>query len=417
MYTPLRRAFAATLVALLQGCGPSDPLQAQAEDYVRIALALDQYKAGEVDAWFGPAALQPEPDATTTPDALLAELRELSVALEQAADPELSPRQLRLQEKVAQLTAVLEVLGSEPRLPFAEEALRLYAITLPTLDAEELQEQIFDELSALLPGTGSLAFRVANFRNKLLIPAEQRKALFERALAECKARTLAHWSLPATEQLQLEWTRDVTTPWHRYEGGYRSTLQLNDLTLAYISSPVDVACHEAYPGHHAQFVLFEAAADGALPVEDTVVLLRSPEAVVREGAANLAVDLVFPPDERLQFEEEVLFPLAGLDPALAATNLRINALLNQLTLVTLPILQEYRDGLATYNATTFELDREALVSNPAEVLRFVDDYGAYSVGYTLVRDQLQAHTGTNSEAWEKLGAVLRSPATPFHNPQ
>lgn len=410
-HKPGRIAYFAVMLAMLPGCSPSDSLQELAEHYVRLALALDYSKPGEVDAWFGPQELEPDPDAGTTLDELLAELHSLSSALAQAPDDPASGRKQQLQAKTAQLTAVVEVLASPGPPPFAEEAERLYGLTLPTLSLAVLQQQIFDELSALLPGTGSLAFRVGSFRNKLLIPAERRKALFERALEECRARTLAKWTLPATEQLKVEWTRDVTTPWHRYEGGYQSILQLNDLTLAYISSPLDVACHEGYPGHHAQFVLFEAAAGGALAVEDTVVLLRSPESAMREGAANLGVDLVFPATERLKFEQEVLFPLAGLNPELAETNLRINALLGKLALVTLPILEEYRNGDATYNATTFELDREALVSNPTELLRFVDEYGAYSVGYTLLREQLQAYTGEGPEAWDRLRAVLSSPST------
>lgn len=189
-------------------------------------------------------------------------------------------------------------------------------------------------------------------------------------------------------------------------------LQLNDLTLAFIGSAVDVACHEGYPGHHAQFVLFETAAGQQGPgVEDTLVLLRSPEAALREGAANLGVGLVFPFAERLQFEQEVLFPLAGLPPEQAETNLRIGLLLEELAAVTLPIIRDYRDGVATYNASTFELEREALVSSPAELLRFVDDYGAYSVGYTLMRLRLQAQLDKDGQdPWATLAVLLQQPS-------
>lgn len=399
------------LAAVLGGCGPSDPLQALAEDYVQLALQLNRFKAGEVDAWFGPVELAP---AEADPVPALAELQAgaaaLVAALATEAELAATPRGQALQAKFAHLVTVLDVLAASPLPPFNEEAQMLYGITVPETVDPDVQQRVFDELGALLPGQGTLAFRVASFRNKLLVPADRRKAVFERALAECRARTLQHWSLPAEEQLVLEWTRDVTTPWHRYEGGLRSTLQLNDLTLAFVGSAVDVACHEGYPGHHAQFALYDTAAPAGLAVENTLVLLRSQEAALREGAANLGVDLVFPFAERLQFERDVLFPLAGLAPEDAETNLRISQLLNELAVITLPIIRNYRDGIDTYNATTFELDREALVSSPGELLKFVDDYGAYSVGYTLARERLAGHLqGTAGDPWDTLAQLLQDP--------
>jgi len=402
------------LCFVLVACGPSDPLQALAEDYVRLALTLDRLKEGEVDTWFGPAVLaqEAEEEAAPTLASLQEEAAALQLALAEETELAATPRGVHLRDRMTRLALVLEVLAAEPRLPFTEEAARLYGIEVPATVDAAVQQRVFEELSALLPGQGTLAFRVASFRNKLLVPADRRKQVFERALEECRARTLAHWPLPAAEQLVLEWTRDVTTPWHRYEGGLRSTLQLNDLTLAFIGSAVDVACHEGYPGHHAQFVLFETAGGQQGPgVEDTLVLLRSPEAALREGAANLGVGLAFPFAERLQFEQEVLFPLAGLPPEQAEANLRIGLLLEELAATTLPIIRDYRDGVATYNATTFELEREALVSSPAELLRFVDDYGAYSVGYTLMRQRLQAHLDKDGQdPWATLAALLQQPS-------
>ena len=51
-----------------------------------------------------------------------------------------------------------------------------------------------------------------------------------------------------------------------------------------------------------------------------------PGSVLREGAANAGIDLVFPFAERLTFERDVLFPIAGLSASEAETNLRIHTL-------------------------------------------------------------------------------------------
>jgi hypothetical protein len=401
-------------VVLLAGCGRTDPLQQHAEDYVGLALALDQLRSGEVDAWFGPAGLDPRSSVAAAPELAVLQERARKLLAETAESAASAPsvRAERLHGKSRQLLTVLDLLAATPAPAFADEARDIYGLTLPeaTLATTELQQAVMAELNALLPGSGTLAFRVGSFRNKLLIPADKRRAVFERALAECRERTLQHWQLPAGETLQIEWTRDVTTPWHRYDGELRSTLQLNDLTLAFIGSALDVACHEGYPGHHAQFVLYEQAAGGeGLALEDQLVLLRSPESALREGAAELGVELVFPAAERLAFERDVLYPLAGLPPEQAETNLQISALLSRLAPVIIPVLQAYRDGAVTFNAATFELEREALVSSPAELLRFVDQYGAYSVSYTLMRENLrQQLQSASGDPWSVLAQALGS---------
>ena len=52
-------------------------------------------------------------------------------------------------------------------------------------------------------------------------------------------------------------------------------------------------------------------------VEFTVYPLFSPQSLIAEGTANFGIEVAFPGDERVAFEREVLFPLAGLDPARA----------------------------------------------------------------------------------------------------
>ncbi len=106
---------------------------------------------------------------------------------------------------------------------------------------------------------------------------------------------------------------------------------------------IDVACHEAYPGHHAQFLSEEqsAGAEG-LPVEDRIVLLRSPLSVLLEGAANFGIELAFTPAERAAFERETLFPLAGLDPSQVDRFEKVQQLVDKLSSAAGPILAAYR---------------------------------------------------------------------------
>ena len=47
--------------------------------------------------------------------------------------------------------------------------------------------------------------------------------------------------------------------------------------------------------------------------EFTISPLFCPQSLLNEGAANFGIDVAFPGDERLVFERDVLYPLAGLD--------------------------------------------------------------------------------------------------------
>jgi hypothetical protein len=212
--------------------------------------------------------------------------------------------------------------------------------------------------------------------------------------------------------LNVEWTRSVDAAWHRYEGQGRSTLRLNPAAVAYLRSAVDVACHEGYPGHHAQFAVMEAQAGArGLAVEDTVVLLRSPISMLREGAASCAVELAFTHGERLAFEREVLFPLAGLDPAQASRYDEVNCLVEELSSHVVPALRDYRDGHLRADAARRALESSALVSSPDSLLQFTDKFGAYVLGYTGARDKVRnyieiQHRKSGEDPWSILHTVL-----------
>jgi hypothetical protein len=84
----------------------------------------------------------------------------------------------------------------------------------------------------------------------------------------------------------------------------------------------------------------------------------------------------------------------------------------------LPALREYRDGTLSFNSATFRLENDALISSPEALLKFVDDYGAYVVGYTVVRDQVRGYvekSAANSghDPWAVLGKVVTQLDTAF----
>jgi hypothetical protein len=406
-------ALLAAAAAGLIGCGgpatPGERLEAQAKDYVTLALSLRGFAEQEVDAYFGPPELDKALAGKPADLAAKAAALRAAVDADTAADP--SPRRTALLAQLDALAAVADVLGRDKPLPFDEEAQKLYGMRMVATDVRAESKRIRDELDALLPGMGPLPFRVANFNNRFVVPMDKREALFRRALEECRTRTAEHWTLPAGEKLDVEFTRDTPAAWHRYLGGNHSSLKVNPVAISFLGTIVDVACHEGYPGHHSQFLLVQAAAGPAgFTPEQSVVLLRSPGSVLREGAANYGVALVFPPAERVAFERDVLFPMAGFAPADAEKYGAVHRLIGELSYLTLPSLRDYRDGALSFNSSTYNLEGEALVASPSALLKFTDQVGAYVAGYTVARDRVrakvEADVAAGKDAWQSLQAVL-----------
>lgn len=387
-------------------------LDRQGTQFVKLGLMLGRLAPSEVDSYFGPENLQPaEADPLPTFAELQSQVEALAKELETAGGSVTDHRHLRLQERTRRLLALVGAMKGGSSLSFDEEAKSLYGLDPIALDESKFAVAR-KELDRLLPGSGSLTSRVEAFRQEFLVPEDLRPKLFARALEECRQRTMKHWRLPPSERLDVEWTKSVDAAWHRYHGNFRSTLQVNPQAVAFLGSTVDVACHEGYPGHHAQFVMAEAQAGaGGLPIEDRMVLLRSPGSVVREGAADYAVSLALPPAERLAFERDVLFPMAGFAPEKAERFERVRQLLDQLAPAALPILRDYRDRKLGGEAAAAALDSRALIASPQALLGFVDALGAYAVGYTGVREQVRSTVETvaakdEAERWRRLLCLL-----------
>lgn len=398
----------------LKPSSPEDRLASYGEDYVELALFLDRLQEGEVDIYFGPEDLDVR-SASSGPDlsTLLASAQSLR---DQLADPQLNAfaqRQDSLTRKVKGLILVLESIITPEQFSYEEEAKDIFGIDLKGTDDIDLSSYR-EQLEALLPGSGAVAYRLAQFRNQFLVPADKREAVFARALEECKTRSLTHWTMPANENLRVEWSRDINEPWHNFEGNGQSVLKINPLSMGYLSSALDVACHETYPGHHAQYAFLEQAmSDQKSIVENSLTLLRSPQSALREGAASYSVDLLFPQDQRTKFEKEVLAPIAGLGSLDIEKYNQVRVLLDQIALGTIPILRDFSDRTIPQATATFRLEREALVPSPNQLIAFSEQYGAYAASYTLARARIGAYvenrvTEHSEDAWEVLKRLIET---------
>jgi hypothetical protein len=317
----MRTLIAAAACAVAVTLMAADSMDAIAERYVKLVLAVGQHDADYVDAYYGPPEWKKEAEARKlTLDAIAAQAAELSsdLARSQAPPDEMARLRLQyLQRQLASLSARVRMLKGE-RLSFDDESRALYDAMAPT-HPESYFHAILDKLEQRFPGSGPLVQRYDAFRAAFVIPRPKLDAVFQRAIEACREKTRAHVTLPEGERFTVEYvTNKSWSGYNWYQGGFRSLIQVNTDLPIYIDRAIDLACHEGYPGHHVYNVLLEKhlVTDRGWK-EFTVYPLFSPQSLIAEGTANFGIEVAFPGKDRVEFERTVLFPLAGLDPSRA----------------------------------------------------------------------------------------------------
>ena len=407
-------------------------MNALAERYVRLVLAVGQHDADYVDAFYGPAEWRTAAEKTKTPLADIdAAAAQLAVNLAEAApgagteseeDGERELIGLRHRYLTRQLDAVrarVQMLTGR-KLTFDEESKALYDAVAQTHSAEEFQ-QVLAELGARLPGDGPLLQRYDAFRSRFIIPRERLDAVFKAAIDGCRERTVRHVTMPEGESFTVEYvTNKSWSGYNWYQGNYRSLIQVNTDLPIYADRAIDLACHEGYPGHHVYNALLEKhlVRDRGW-IEFTVYPLFSPQSLIAEGTANYGIAVAFPPDERLQFERDVIFPAAGLDPATAQEYYAVLGLVEQLSYAGNEAARRYLNGEIDAKAAADWLEQYGLYTRPRaeQRIRFFDQYRSYVINYNLGKDMvkryIEAKAGGDATArWTAFEGLLSSPRLP-----
>lgn len=405
---------------------PPDPaaLDPIARRYVALVLALGAHDPNYVDAYYGPDSIRTRALAESlsvaqiraSADSLIAILGD---SIPRYADSLVVLRHGYLRTQLGAMAARARMLGGE-HLSFDQEALALYDATPPHFSDAHF-DSLLARLDTLIPGREPLARRFQRFRDRLMIPAGRVDTVFRTAIAACRARTLAHMPLPPGERFDLEYVKG--TPWNAYnwyKGGYRSIIQVNlDFPIP-VDRAVDLACHEGYPGHHVYNArLEESLVQRRGWLEYSVYPLFTPQSLIAEGSANFGIDMAFPSADRTAFERDSLFPLAGLDTALAVRNAAVREVVERLNYARNEVARSYLDGELDSTAARVAMSRYWLITPEAaaKTLRFIDTYRSYVINYNLGRDMVAAWvTRTGGDApearWRVFGELLSSPRLP-----
>ena len=393
----------------MSACGQAAPperaLDASAESYVRLVLALGERDADSLDIYYGPRAWQTEARTQRLP---LSDIRTAAVRLVESLDvmrfsnADAEGRRLFLLRQARALVSRIDIVrGARPL--FADEARALFGLEgRDGLDRQDGRDgkagAVYAELERLLPGHGDLSSRYAAFDRRFLIAPDRLAPVLARAIEGCRAATRAHIDLPPDERVSVEYAPNLAwSAFTRYQGRSTSRIQVNAALRLTVDRALDLACHEAYPGHHTIDTLLDARAGGRR-VELSVRPLFSPQSLLHEAASSMASELAFPGPSRLAFERDELFPLAGLEAADADRYIHVGRLVDQLHGVQADIARRYLDGELDFPRASAAFEREALMLSADDTLKFLNRFRTYAATYMAGRDALARYLNVHSTA-------------------
>jgi hypothetical protein len=412
------------ITAVVAACSADDSekpiadLNVLANEYLFLELSMGWHDTAHVDAYFGPEEIRlAANEAQLSLDEIQARALNLETVLLESTDESEADRLDGLARRLAALQTRIE-LNKGLQRSFDEESERLFGARAPDHDAAHFQE-ILDQVDDLIGGEGDLPSRVDQFQSQFAIPADRLADVFDAAMAECRRRTLNYIDLPANESFSIEYVNDK--PWsgyNWYQGNAQSLIQVNTDLPIYISRAVDLGCHEGYPGHHTFNALLEKnLVQDRNWAEFSIYPLFSPQSLIAEGSGNYGIELAFPGAERMTFEKEVLFPLAGLDAALADHYYEMLALLAKLNYAGNEAARDYLNGTIDREQAAQWLVDYALMSPDRATQRteFFDAYRSYVINYNLgqdlVREYVERDTHDMAERWNRFEKLLSSPMT------
>ncbi len=341
--------------------------------YLRLGLALGRHLDGLVDAYYGPAELaavatdgppRPLGSLGAEAQALLDDLDGLApldlppegtsrLAAEaalvgvdaghrvapQTAAPAADPvadevadevaRRRWLRAQVVGLSVTARRLAGE-EVAYADEVEWCYGVR-PRRVPEEVLAAAHRRLDDVLPGSGPLRDRLVAWREAHTVPPDLLRPAISSLVEDLRQRTRERFGLPEGEAVEFELV--TGQPWagfNYYLGGLRSRVAVNVDLPVLSTSIAHLVAHEAYPGHHTEHTRKEVGlVRDRHRAEETIFLVGTPECLVAEGLADLALEVVCGPRPEpvvaehlhplgIRYDTEVVASVAVASEALGA---------------------------------------------------------------------------------------------------
>ena len=386
-------------------------------EYLLIGLRFDRVEEGYVDSFTGDPALRAVVGAEPPPDPadLARQAQRLLAELPGVAD--LEP------QRADYIAAHLRALACAGRkfagedVGFVQEVHDYFDVDIAKGDPDTYREA-HRRLDEALGGTGPLAERMQAYRSGEEIPPERLEECIHAFSSALRDRVRADFPLPDSETINYEIVTDK--PWsgfNYYEGDYRSTVAVNADLKQQMSGLPRLVAHESYPGHHTEHCRKEAglvAREGQ--TEQTIFLVNTPQCLMAEGLADLALYAAIGPqwgtwateiyaDLGLRFDGERAVAISQASEELA--DVRQDA--------ALMLHDEHRDVdevvafLQRWQLTTDARARQSLRFLSSPLWRAYTS--TYVEGYRLLRAWLDARPAEVSLT-ERFGRLLDEPLVP-----
>jgi hypothetical protein len=409
----------------LAGVEPSLEPAALIREYLSLGLRFDRIESGYVDAFTGDPALRQSVLAEPAPDPadLVRQAQRLLAAL-----PDVPRRNGFDQARADYIGAHLRALACAGRkfagedIGFVDEVHDYFDVHIAKGEAETYR-QAHALLDDVLGGGGSLADRMDAYRAAEEIPPDRLAECIEAFSSALRDRVRAEYPLPDTETVVYQVVTDQ--PWsgfNYYLGDYRSTVAVNADVKQLMSNLPRLVAHESYPGHHTEHCRKEAGlVNRKGHAEQTIFLVNTPQCLMAEGLADLALYAAIGPgwghwaaeiyaDLGLRFDGERAEAVSEASAALAGVRQDAALMLHD----------EHRDG----DEVTAFLRRWLLVNDTRarQMLRFLSSplwrayTSTYVEGYRLLRAWLDDRPAGVSLA-ERFGRLLDEPLIPSALPE
>lgn len=398
-------------------------LDAIANQYLKLALKIGQYDPDLIDAYYGPEKWKPKPNEGKELPYEELKWQTTSLINQLSAIDDMGFNNielLRYQFLNKQLQAMRTKLDmlSGMKYPFDVESLRLYDAVAPVTEMY-VYDSLVEKLSEQLPGIGDLSARYEAYSKAFIIPPDKLDIVFQAAISEARTRVKQHLDLPENESFTIEYVSDK--PWSAYnwfKGNAQSLIELNIDYPIYIERAIDIACHEGYPGHHVYNAMLEKNLVQARNwYEFQVYPLFSPQSFIAEGSAIYGVEIAFSYQERIEFEKNVLFPLAGLDTSKVEEYYEIQVLRKGLLAAGIDIARAYLSMEIDHDTAIDYLKKylQFTTARAEQRLSFYDRYRSYVINYTLgeeyVRRRIEDELDSGESKWEIFNEILSTPRT------
>jgi hypothetical protein len=384
--------------------------------YLLLGLRLGRHVPRFVRSYTGPAQLaEAVGGEPLTPPAELHDEAMQVAGLAADLPAETAPQRWRVAWLVAQcgaMAALARWAGGE-EIGYVDLVEELYDIEVQ-LEPDATFETARRMLDSALSGSGPLRDRLAAHDANARIPPELAIGMASELAARLRMRTRAQLWLPERESLRIEAAREVAwTVDARYLGAGDSVVRVNLDRALTLTTMVEIAAHEGYPGHHAESAVKDELLTLAGHDELRLITTLSPQALVSEGMAGFAREVVMS-DQELAAELERLTRTIDERP-----NIEAEMVVQRARRLLLPALGNaavalHRDGepLARVRAYLAEVavvsheQLDATVTSLADALPSTEPF-AHIEGRRLVSDWLETHGQTHG-----FGRLLAEQMTP-----